>query len=29
MTQVFDHADRLKSYDILADLYKENFPSGG
>ncbi|WP_254716487.1 LLM class flavin-dependent oxidoreductase [Actinomadura sp. WMMB 499] len=21
MTQVFDHADRLKSYDILADLY--------
>jgi luciferase family oxidoreductase group 1 len=26
VTQVFDHADRLKSYDILADLYKENFP---
>ncbi|MFA1542805.1 LLM class flavin-dependent oxidoreductase [Actinomadura monticuli] len=25
MTQVFDHADRLRSYDILADLYKEDF----
>ena len=23
-TQVFDHADRLRSYDILADLYRES-----
>jgi luciferase family oxidoreductase group 1 len=25
VTQVFDHADRLRSYDIVADLYKESF----
>ncbi|RFS83195.1 LLM class flavin-dependent oxidoreductase [Actinomadura spongiicola] len=25
VTQVFDHADRLRSYEILADLYKEAF----
>ncbi|RKS77263.1 luciferase family oxidoreductase group 1 [Actinomadura pelletieri DSM 43383] len=25
VTQVFDHADRLRSYAILADLYKEAF----
>jgi len=25
VTQVFDHADRIRSYDILADLYKEDF----
>ncbi|SNR23384.1 LLM class flavin-dependent oxidoreductase [Actinomadura mexicana] len=24
ITQVFDHADRLRSYDILADLYRES-----
>jgi luciferase family oxidoreductase group 1 len=28
-TQVFDHADRLRSYDILADLYKENLAASG
>ncbi|GAA4233270.1 LLM class flavin-dependent oxidoreductase [Actinomadura meridiana] len=27
-TQVFDHADRLRSYDILADLYKEDLAPG-
>ncbi|MFI0411309.1 LLM class flavin-dependent oxidoreductase [Actinomadura sp. 3N508] len=25
VTQVYDHADRLRSYDILADLYKDSF----
>ncbi|WP_433226854.1 LLM class flavin-dependent oxidoreductase [Actinomadura formosensis] len=28
VTQVFDHADRLRSYDILADLYKDDFAAG-
>jgi luciferase family oxidoreductase group 1 len=28
VTQVFDHADRLKSYDILTSLYGDGFPSG-
>ncbi|CNF26773.1 alkanal monooxygenase subunit alpha [Mycobacterium tuberculosis] len=26
VTQVFDHADRLKSYDILTGLYGDGFP---
>ncbi|MFI0373764.1 LLM class flavin-dependent oxidoreductase [Actinomadura sp. 1N219] len=29
VTQVYDHADRLRSYDILADLYKESFAASG
>ncbi|GAA1808333.1 LLM class flavin-dependent oxidoreductase [Actinomadura chokoriensis] len=28
VTQVFDHADRLKSYDILARLYEDAFAPG-
>ncbi|GAA1869317.1 LLM class flavin-dependent oxidoreductase [Actinomadura bangladeshensis] len=28
VTQVFDHADRLKSYDILAGLYEDGFAPG-
>ncbi|MER7545268.1 LLM class flavin-dependent oxidoreductase [Spirillospora sp. NPDC127506] len=27
VTQVFDHADRLRSYEILAGLYPESFPA--
>ncbi|MEU5995039.1 LLM class flavin-dependent oxidoreductase [Spirillospora sp. NPDC047418] len=28
VTQVFDHADRLRSYDILAGLYEDGFAPG-